>query len=77
MGFLYFRKPPQEPLMRPEGQSLRPPIFLEHFLSGSDNGRDRLIKTRSRPGSAGDYPRLQRETSPFSRCACSDPRSGL
>ena len=51
--------------MRREGRSLRPPIFLEHFLSGDDNGRDRLIKAQSGLGSAGNYPRLQRETSPF------------
>ena|SRR5712692_3636631 len=51
-------------LMRRERQSLRPPIFLEHFLSGTDNGRNRLIKAQSGLGSIGDYPRLQRGLSP-------------
>ena len=33
--------------MRREGESLRPPIFPEHFLSGNENGRDRLIRAQS------------------------------
>ncbi len=45
---------PQEPLMRHEGQSLRPLFFLEHFLSGMDNGRDRLIRVQSRLGLPGE-----------------------
>ena len=48
-------------------ESLRPPIFQEHFLSGIDNGRDGRIKARSGLGSVGRYPRLQREISRFAR----------
>ena len=33
--------------MRHEVESLRPPIFLEHSLSGGDNGRDRLFQAQS------------------------------
>src|SRR2546428_12171301 len=34
--------------MRREARSLRPPIFLEHFLSGTDSRRDRQIMAQSR-----------------------------
>ena len=37
-----------EALMRREVDSLRPLFFLEHFLSGSDCGRDRVIRARIR-----------------------------
>jgi hypothetical protein len=50
----------RKPLMRRETRSLRPPIFLEHFLSGTDNRRVRLFKAYSGHGSIGNYPRLQR-----------------
>jgi len=56
----YFHMGPQGPLIRREGRSLRPPIFLERFPSGVDNGRDRLIKAQSRLRAVGNYPRLQR-----------------
>ena len=46
--------------MRRETESLRPPIFLEYFLSAGDNGRDWLIKAQSGLSSVGNYPRLQR-----------------
>jgi hypothetical protein len=39
--------PSARPLLRRETRSLRPPIFLEHSLSGGDNGRDRLFKAQS------------------------------
>ncbi len=56
----YLHRGPQGPLIRREGRSLRPPIFLERFPSGVDNGRGRLIKAQSRLRSVGNYPRLQR-----------------
>jgi hypothetical protein len=40
-----------------------PLFFVEHFPSGSDNGRDRLIKAQSRLDSVRNYPRLQRAIS--------------
>jgi hypothetical protein len=33
--------------MRRETRSLRPPIFQNRFLSGGDNGRDRLFQAQS------------------------------
>src|SRR5207245_7035256 len=42
-----------------------PLFFLEHFPSGSDSGRDSLIKAQSGLRSVGNYPRLQRGIPPF------------
>ena len=39
------------------------PYFPKHLLSGSDYGRDRLIRARFRLGSLGDYPCFQRRSS--------------
>ncbi len=44
--------------MRREEQSLRPPILVEHFLSGTDNGRDGTIKAHSVLMSVGNYQRF-------------------
>jgi hypothetical protein len=52
-----------KPLLRREVESLRPPIFLEHLLSGTRSGRDRLIKAQFWLGSVRDYQRFQREIS--------------
>jgi len=49
----YFHMGPQGPLMRREGRSLRPPIFLKPFPVWVDNGRDRLIRAQSRLGWLG------------------------
>src|SRR2546428_8550294 len=38
------------PLMRCEGRSLRPLFSRNYFLSGGDNGQDRLIRAQSRLG---------------------------
>src|SRR5205807_4331117 len=56
---------PNRPLLRREGRSLRPPIFPEHFLSGSKNGGVLPIRARSGLGSVGNYSVLQREKSRF------------
>ncbi len=54
MGDFVIRKVSRQPLMRREVQSLRPHIFSRnHFLSGTDNGRDRLIRAQSRLGWPG------------------------
>ncbi len=52
-----------EALMRREVESLRPLFFPEHLLSGSDYGREMLIRARSGHLSVRNYPRLQREIS--------------
>ena len=43
----------EKPLLRREGQSLRPPSPGEYLLSGSDYGRDRRFRAQSRLGSDG------------------------
>ncbi len=53
------------------------PLFLEHSLSGSDNGRDRLIRAWSWLGSVGDFSRFQRGLCLGGSSAGSDSRSGL
>jgi hypothetical protein len=53
----------ETPLIRREGRSLRPPFFLDHPPSGSDNGRDGWIGARFGLGSVWNYPRFQREIS--------------
>ena len=45
------------------GRVAKTSLFLEDSLSGTDNGRDRLIKAWSGLGSVGDFSRLQRESS--------------
>jgi len=39
------------------------PFFLEHLLSGTDNGRVKLIEARSGLGSVGNYRTFQHESS--------------
>ena len=50
--------------MRRGVESLRPPILLEHFLSGTEIGEESLIWKTPGFRSIGDYPGLQRELSP-------------
>ena len=48
--------------MRHEVESLRPPIFLEHSLSGGDNGRDRLFQAQSGLSWLGEKPEWLNES---------------
>src|SRR5713101_3132936 len=57
-----------------------PPFFLGHFLSGSDNGRDTLIKARSGLPWLSRYLALSRDSRTIFRrdfVVGSDSRSGL
>jgi hypothetical protein len=66
------------PLVRPEVHSLRPPFLpRERLPSGSDNGRDRLIKRQSGLGSVGGLSAFSAWIIPCSRCARSYLESGL
>jgi len=44
MGDSFVSKFLGEPLMRRKTANEYPPFFLEDFLSGIDNGRDKLIE---------------------------------
>jgi hypothetical protein len=47
---IYFRRSPENPLLRRESVECHPRFSKDDFLSGSDYGRDRLIRAQYRFG---------------------------
>jgi len=76
----YPHRGPRRPLMPCKTVETYPPFFLEHFLSGTDNGRDRLIRAWSGLQWLSRYLALSRDSRTIFRqdfVVGSDSRSGL
>ncbi len=54
----------RKPLLRREVESLRPPIFQNHLLSGTDSGLISGFRAQFVLGSVENYRRFQRGISP-------------